>query len=128
MRRGQASLEFVMLISFMMLVFVGFFSLANTQLNASREQEIQQQASDIAERFVEQVRLASLMQDGFARSFRLPTDVDGIAYNIALIDNWEVVVIHQGYEHVEFLSANVTGQINRGLNTIHKRDGLILNP
>jgi hypothetical protein len=125
---AQSSLEFLLIIAFMALVFVSFFALANAKLSESKDQRVYQTAADIATIVKGQVELATQLHDGFSTAFVVPQVVDGATYTMQIIDQRELVVVYKDYEHVEFLPANVTGTLVFGQNILSKRGGsLFLN-
>jgi hypothetical protein len=127
-RKSQSSLEFLLIIAFMTLVFVSFFALANSRLAESRDARVYRTAEDIAALVKSQVVLVSQVNDGFSTEFVIPQVVDGSPYSITIIDNRELVVVYKDYEHVEFLPVNVSGTLVFGNNVLSKRRGeLFLN-
>ncbi len=120
-KKAQSALEFLIIIAFMMLVFVSFFSVASSQFSNVREQKRMGTAEEISRLVVNQVDLAAGLSDGYASTFVIPETVEGNAYSLQVIDGREVVVIFQDYEHVAFLSQNITGNVTFGLNSITKR-------
>ena len=121
-RNAQTSLEFLLIIAFMTIVFVSFFTLANSRLADSTEQKSSQTASSIALIVMSKVELASAVNGGFSMAFVVPQTIDGKMYNITIIDKRELIVIYDGYEYVEFLPLNVSGQLQFGQNTLSKND------
>ncbi len=123
--KGQSSIEFLIIVSFMTLIFVSLFSLASGRLSEAKEGNSAQAAQDIALRVVNQIALVSEVSDGFASTFTIPQAVAGQTYTLDLIDGREVVVYYQNYEHVEFLPFNVSGNVTFGQNTIAKKGGRV---
>jgi hypothetical protein len=104
----------------MTFVFVSFFALAGSKLSDSKDQEaflLAQEASMIVK---EQIEIAMAVGSGYASSFIIPQTIKGEEYSIEIIDNRELVVIYQGYEHVEILPVNVSGSLQFGANTLSK--------
>jgi hypothetical protein len=118
--RAQTSLEFLLIIAFMTIVFVSFFALANSRLAESAEQKSFEVASEIASIVKGQIELASIVNGGFSTSFIIPQIVGGMPYEISIVDKRELIIVYNGYEHVEFLPVNVSGQLNFGENTLSK--------
>ena len=119
-RFGQTSLEFLLIIAFMTIMFVSFFALANSRLAESAEQKSFQTAADIAAIVKNQVELVAVVNSGFSTAFVVPQTVNGNTYNITIIDKRELIVIYNDYEHVEFLPVNVSGQLQFGENILSK--------
>lgn len=108
MRRGQNSLEFILLVGFLIIVFVGFTVLLekrSTAQHAANQQALSAQLADLVER---EVILASKMRNGYTRSFDLPSYLGTEPYALTLggADNGLVCTTQYG-EHIRFLSVNV---------------------
>jgi hypothetical protein len=124
-KKGQSAFEFLLIISFMSLIFISLFALASEKLGETKEGRVMQTAGEIAGLIVSQVELAQTLSDGYSSEFIFPQTVEGSSYSITMIDGREVVVLFLGYEHVSFLAVNVTGNATFGENRIAKRNGRV---
>ena len=124
-KKSQFAIEFVILISFMFIIFVGFFAIVSYRLIEQEESEKQQKAENIAALAYNEIKLAKSVNNGYERTFKLPKKIDGNDYNIRIIDDRELVVDYLEYEHVLFLPENVVGDIGTGLNEIKKNNNII---
>lgn len=122
---AQFSIEFIMLIAFMFLVFLGFISVTTSKIIEAKENERQQIAEDIAALARNEIDIAKSMADGYARNFNLPTKIKGNSYTIEIIDNRELVVKYIDKEYVEFIPEKVVGNVNLGANSIRKENGVV---
>jgi uncharacterized protein (UPF0333 family) len=125
-KRGQSTIEFTVLFSFMILMFSVFFVLIGqklVELRTERSYEILKELKNIVENEVELARIA---EDGYMRSFRLPFTVDNINYNISIVNNTELVITIGDKETFAHLPENVSGNIDRGTNNITKNDEMIM--
>jgi hypothetical protein len=109
----------------MFIIFVGFFAIVSYRLAEQEEGKKHQKAESIATLVENEIKLAKYVNDGYERTFKLPTKIDGNNYNITIVDNRELVVNYFEYEHVLFLPENVIGNIGRGLNEIKKIDSIV---
>ena len=125
MNNAQSATEFIILTSFMFLVIVGFFALVSSKVLEAKEQTNLKIAQDIADFAYREIEIAKSLNDGYTRHFVMPKTVNGIKYNINIIDNKELIVNYTGYEYIKFLPANVSGKIKKGLNKISKNMTLI---
>lgn len=123
--KSQSAMEFIILVSFMLLVILGFFAVASSRLLEAREEGNRRIAEDIAEFAYREIEIAKSVNDGYSRIFNMPQTVNGVNYNINIIDNRELVVNYLGYEHVKFLPAKVCGDIFIPNNEIDKENGVI---
>jgi hypothetical protein len=109
----------------MFLVILGFFAVTSSKALETREEGNKKIAEDIANLAYNEIETAKSVNDGYTRTFAMPTTVNGIGYTISIIDNRELVVNYLGYEYIKFLPSNVTGNVNSGSNQIRKSNGLI---
>ena len=123
--KAQSAMEFVVLASFMLLVILGFFAITSSKVLEAKEEGNKKIAQDIAEFVSNEIELAKSVNDGYTRVFMMPPTVNGVSYDIKIIDNKELIVNYLGYEHVKFLPSEVTGNIDKGKNKISKSNGVI---
>ena len=124
-KKSQFALEFVILMAFMFIIFVAFFAIVSNTLIEQRETQGQQKAENIAALVDNEIKLAKSVNNGYERTFKLPTKVDGNDYDIEILDNKELVVNYLEYEYVLFLPENFEGDIGIGLNEIKKIDDIV---
>ena len=123
--KAQFAIEFMVLIAFMFLIFLGFTAVITIKIIDIKDAERQQIAEDIATLAKNEIELAKTVSDGYIRRFNLPTKIKGNTYTIEIIDNLELVVNYLDKEYVTFLPGNISGNIGKGMNLIKKRNGNI---
>lgn len=129
-RNGQSAIEFVLLVSFMLIIFFIFFLAIQSRIaDGVKAQDVQflKEANNIV---VSEVKLAQAAQPDFSHTFRLQ-EVYGKTYNIRLTDEYEVTSSYNDVEYVNFLPTKVVGQLFSDFsrkNTIYKLDGIWENP
>lgn len=122
---AQFAIEFVVLISFMFLIFLGAITVITSKVLEAKESERQQIAEDIATLAENEIKLAKSATDGYSRIFKLPNKIGGNDYTIEIIANRELVVTYLDKEYVLFLPEKIVGNINPGENTIRK-EGVVV--
>jgi hypothetical protein len=122
---AQFGIEFIVLISFMFVLFLGFTAVITSKIIEVKESKRQEIAEDIATLAKNEIDLARSATDGYSRTFNLPLKVDGNIYTIEIIDNRELVVKYLDREYVRFLAANIIGDLNPGANTLRKENGIL---
>lgn len=123
--KAQFALEFVIIVAFMMVVFLGFFSLISSKIFDLKSSQNQQITKDIALIVNNEVKLAETAANGYIRNFIMPGKIERNNYSLRIIDNRELVVNYLDNEYVLFLPDNVRGTITLGTNTIRKQDDII---
>tara|TARA_Y100000310_G_scaffold336379_1_gene420747 strand:- start:901 stop:1299 length:399 start_codon:yes stop_codon:yes gene_type:complete len=122
---AQFAIEFIVLISFMFIIFLGFTAIVTTKIIEAKELKRQEIAEDIATLAKNEIDLAGSVIDGYMRNFDLPPMVEGNTYTIEIIDNRELAVNYQDMEHVFFLKDNVIGNLSIGTNMLRKENGIV---
>lgn len=122
---AQFAIEFIVLMAFMFLIFLGVIAVITSKVLEVKETERQGIAEDIAALVKNEIDLAKSVTDGYNRKFVLPTKIKGEGYDIQIIANRELVVNYLDKEYVLFLPENVVGNVNTGLNEINKTNGIV---
>lgn len=123
--KSQSAMEFVTLVAFMTIALVGFYAVTTSKTIDAKEEENKKIAEDIANFAYKEIELAKSVGEGYSRVFSMPQAVNGISYDINIIDNRELVINYLGNEYVRLLPSNVTGNISRGQILILKRNGVV---
>ena len=123
--KAQFAIEFIVLIAFMFLIFVGFIAVITTKIIEAKENERQGIVEDIATLVKNEIDLAKSVTDGYLRTFNLPSRIEGNTYSVEMLDNRELVVNYIDKEYVLFLQGNIQGNVNLGANTIRKENGIV---
>lgn len=124
--KSQSAVEFIVLASFMLLVIMGFFAIASSRLLEAKDEGNRQIAEDIADFAYREIEIAKSASDGYSRSFEMPRAINGISYNISIIDNRELVVNYFDNEYVRFLPSDIAGNIVKGNNLISRSGGVVI--
>jgi hypothetical protein len=123
--KAQFAIEFIVLIAFMFLIFLGAIAVITSKIIEAKENERQKIAEDIATLARGEIDLAKSVSDGYTRTFVLPTKVKGIGYEIEIIANRELVVKYNDKEYVSFLPEKVCGDVYMPDNEIDKEKGIV---
>jgi len=121
---AQFAIEFIVLIAFMFLIFIGFIGVITSKVLESKESKKLEIAEDIAALIENEVDLAKSVGDGYIRTFNLPNKIEGNSYSVKILDNRELVVDYFDKEYVSFLPESVCGDILIPDNEIDKENGI----
>lgn len=122
---AQFAIEFIVLIAFMFLIFLGFTVVITSKILEAKENERQKIAEDIAKLVTNEIDIAESTTDGYIRTFTIPAKVKGNSYTIEIIDNRELVVNYLDKEYVLFLPEKICGDTFLPSNEIDKEKGFI---
>ncbi|GIU70213.1 MAG: hypothetical protein KatS3mg002_1449 [Candidatus Woesearchaeota archaeon] len=129
--KGQTSTEFVILTTFMLLVFLVFLILIQTKMSEGIVEKNNILAQSILDKVIYEIRLAEAVSDGYEKQFILPSFLEnGIAYNLIIIGypgGGELVIRYENTEKVYFLDTQINSSSNIGIgrNIIKKNNGIV---
>ncbi len=109
-RRAQGSFEFIVLLGFMVVVFLGFFVAIETRIADQQQANRLSLYVQLADYVEKEMLLASQVRPGYICSFPLPAVLQDEPYNLTLEDG-DTLVIQGRYsqnEYIRFLDVNVT--------------------
>ena len=132
MRKGQTSMEFVILTSFMIVAFLIFYIVIEGKLVEANRGATDDAAKQVETIVVNELKLAESVSDGYYRVFTIPQNINGIEYNISVLSGVgntpEIVIKYNGNERVYFVQqayVNSQSTIGKGVNNITKAGGTI---
>ncbi|MBN1645449.1 hypothetical protein JW868_00240 [Candidatus Woesearchaeota archaeon] len=115
---AQSSLEFIILVGFMTLLFMVFFSVVQESMGKAREERVERKMAELTDLVHQEIRNADRVHSGYIRVFYLPDTIEGNHYDISVNYNKELVLDSQGKQHVVFLDSPVYGNLTKGRNII----------
>lgn len=127
-RKAQSATEFVLLLSFMLLVFFVFFGILQQRISdITAKQDILylQEANNVV---LSELQLAEQVHADYTRTFSLDSLGDK-SYSISFTDPYELTARFDDKSYVNFLSTPVGGELFLTKNnTLYKIDGLVRFP
>lgn len=121
--KAQSSMEFLMLIGILLLVFIMFYVVMFERVQELNDKKAIILGEDIATKVQKEILLAAKVSEGYQREFTLPQKIEGMNYSI-LIRGREVTVKTPKTEVVKIIPV-VIGNITKEINTINKTNGII---
>jgi len=131
MGKAQSSMEFVILLSFMIFVFLLFFIIIEGKIVSVTTEKLDLEAQDILTLVTDEVRIAESVLDSYYRQFILPGDIKGLSYNISFFEvsdgGTELIINYYEREKIRFFQGSLRNDstIGSGLNNITKVNGII---
>ena len=122
--KSQASLEllFLIVIAFMMvLVFTIVTVNQQKEINSQKEYIL---LKDLTLKVQSEIFIAANVEDGYSRTFNIPSNLEGYDYNLN-ISNGTFIVTETKNNLLIMRIPFVNGRINKGDNIIQKDDGEI---
>ncbi len=124
-KRAQSSVEFAVLVGFILLFMIIFLFVLNKEMSYNVLQRRDMIISNILTLVQDEINLALKSRDGYLREFQIPYKIDNLNYNINIIEG-SVYVITENRKNSGLLPvAPVTGQPIKGANIIKKQNGVV---
>lgn len=125
-KSGQISIEFIVMISFVLLMLVIFMWVISDYRSDKMNEETYQIAQELIHSIQNEVIMAESVHTGYQRTFKIPDEINGINYKINNTPTSINIEIKEYY-----LSTNIpliSGTIIKGENTIRKKtDNITMN-
>jgi hypothetical protein len=110
--KAQTSIEFLILLGFMLLIFASFFVVATDIVTQNNARAIREALIDVSDLTHEELLLANQVNIGYYRNFTLPEKISEQGYAVWILNNTELVLntTYSGktYEYLIFLPFSVT--------------------
>ena len=126
-KHGQSAVEFVLLLSFMIMIFLIFFVVIDKKISNVAKDNDKMYLMEINEIVLSEIKLAERLTADFHHKFELPKNIYGKDYTLTIsTDGHELKTTYNGMEYVNFFGMEVLGPIKKGdQNIIHKLDGKV---
>ena len=128
-KKGQVSMEFVAMISFVLLIFTGFYAGISHKQMVAAQYNRDLQAKMLAEYITYQLDLVLTYGGNFTKKVHFPESIDGTQYNITYSERDNCNLIFVNYENkfaFSCTSARVNGSLYSGNNILKNRGGDII--
>lgn len=123
--RGQSSIEFVLILGVVLFFFTVILISVQMAIGDKTEERRNEILYDSVRGLQQEVTFAEETGDGYERVFLLPQKILNVDYEISINDGFAYGSTIDGLHALSLPVGNVSGQPNKGLNTIRKRDGLV---
>lgn len=125
MRRAQTSLEFMILVGFILFFFILFlFSLGASSSDKLYERQTLA-LEDVAHTVQREVAFASTTPDGYERTLSLPLQIVNLDYTLEVIEGSLYVHTVNERHALAVPLMNVTGVFTPGTNMIRRVNGTV---
>ena len=122
--KAQTSVEFVILVTFMLLVFTVVAYLIQTRTVEAQNTKNMEYAKQMHNLILNEVTIAETMPYNYTKNFNLPFYIDGDNYNVTINDGAELVINFRSREYVYFFNKNfdISSTIKLGNNILTKKE------
>ncbi len=123
--RGQSSIEFIILVMVTFVLFLSFVYLYGTKIETTTNTQLRDKIMDVCNVISDELYTASIVKDGYRRTFALPKNIYGMDYNITEHKTDEYVVVDVVCRNTTY-SITVPyyeGSLSKGENVVQKEHG-----
>ncbi len=125
MKKSQTAIEFLILTGVMLFFFTSFFLIIGENTEDKAKENINRIITDIATSVQDEINFAFESMEGYNREFKIPEDINGLEYDISLIEGQVYLKTDNGKYAISLPVQNVIGDISKGENVIKKQGGVI---
>lgn len=128
-RPGQTALEFMIVISILLVLFAAVFTVFSRREIEALEKETKLQANEIADMITYHLDLALVQGSGFSQQFKLPAKLGTNSYRVVINQTGKGSVVFVEWDD-RFASSyaaapRINGSLKPGNNWISNRQGVL---
>lgn len=90
--RGQASVEFTLLLTFLFLIFVTTYIVLGERMIHINQQKRDERVMEIQKTIIDEIKLAQSVENGYKRPFYLPRQIMGKPYTIEIVNHTALII------------------------------------
>ena len=121
--KAQISAEFFVFLGLAFLIAIAFEIASLDQLKDFRIQKESEAVKDIALKLQKEMFVATAVEDGYRRTFKIPSTLDGINYSLTTL-NSTITVQSKNTIYLVSIPKSV-GNVSKGNNMLNKTGGVI---
>jgi hypothetical protein len=123
MKRGQSSVEFLLLFGSLFFIFIMILSVFYYYNKIQYRNRDYESLEDLAHMIDMELVLAANVEDGYERTFEIPGKIGARDYTLECV-NRDLTVKLGEYEY-SLIVPDFTGNLSKGKNTISKQGGIV---
>lgn len=121
--KAQVSAEFFVFLGLAFLIAIAFEIASLDQLNDFRIQKESNAVKDLALKLQKEVLVAATVEDGYAREFIIPDNLDRINYSLTTQNS--TITVESAHSLYIVPIPKTVGNVTKGSNKINKTGGVI---
>ena len=124
-KKAQSAVELMILLGFVIFFFIVFVGVIQGRTSDKTYEKKDIIIKDVVKTVQEEITLASQSTDGYYRNFKIPEKIINDEYDITIVNGLVYARTADQRHAVAVFILNVTGEINKTLNTITKQEGVV---
>ena len=128
MKKSQSALEFVILLGFMLFLFTSLTLAFNRNISQKTQEQRTLEIQNLASSIQNEIDLAASSSIGYERTFKIPSKILNMEYNISIISNFVYLQTSDNRTALSLPFKNVSVNLKFCYNRIKKNTtGVFLN-
>lgn len=122
-KKAQSAIEFISLVAFAMLFFAIFLTLLQRNLTQNFAEQDDAHVHQVFNIIDSEIKLAQGSPAVYTRSFDIPSDIQGVPFNLSCKNGADIVIDFKDKQYIYFLDQGVSGgclHVHSGENSIRK--------
>jgi len=124
-KKSQSSVEFIILVGFVLLFFTLFFIAIQSNISSTSESRKVTMVKEIALSVQDEINLAYESSDGYLRKFKVPEKIANQDYTLMIVEESVYIKTLDNKIAMSLPVIPVVGDVRRGENQIHKENGTV---
>ena len=125
MKHSQTSIEFIILVGFVLFFLTLFLIAVQENTSYKTHQRKNQQVKELILGIQDEINLASEASEGYYREFNVPNQVAGMDYQVGIAEDFLYIKTTDGRFAISLPVPSVVGDILKGDNFIKKENGAV---
>lgn len=123
MQKAQILAEFIAFLAIGFFLAVLFASIIGSQIKDINDRKEISLIRDFGISIKSEIDLAAQVNSGYERNFTVPNELDGVPFNISIVQS--SLIVATGNKELVFKIPNANGNIKKGPNTVRNQNGAI---
>ncbi|MBU1198350.1 MAG: hypothetical protein KKF46_08760 [Nanoarchaeota archaeon] len=119
-KKAQVATEFMIMIGLSMIIIMVLAGVLYVLTHDYSEQRNINRLTDLGYSLQNEIILASEVELGYERNISIPSEIEDLDYTITTLNN-DIIITYRRTELL-FPIPNITGTLQKGINTIRKTD------
>lgn len=104
-KKGQVALEYMAIIVFLLIVTTSVLYMSGQKISEAHVNNKRYMMNEISEVILGELYFATLAEDGYKSVFKLPTELNGVYYNITVLNN-SMLLLNYDYDDYGYSMLN----------------------
>jgi len=124
-KEAQSSIEFVIIVAFILFFFSAFFLIINENIADKLKEKQNLEVKNTALVIQDEINMATKSSEGYTREFKIPEKIRDKDYEVSITEEMVYARTWDNKSAIALPVLNITGDVVKGINRIRKINGMI---